>query len=77
MNEQFNEMFKNFFDLQQKTISSLTTDFKAPMEYSKNYEEMINNSIQFHKAAITYHNSIVEMMEITKNSMNLFNPIQK
>lgn len=71
MNHPFNEMLQTFIDNQQKMVSSLMSDFKTPMEVSKNYDELIKNSIKFHRAAIAYHNAVIEMMELTENSIRL------
>jgi len=76
--EHFELVFKNFLDMQQKTLGIIydNNPIKS-LTMNKELNEIIDNNIKFHNAAINYHKSIVEMNEVLKSNVNLFNPNKK
>ena len=76
--EHFEMVFKNFLDMQQKTLGIIydNNPIKS-LSLGKEYLEVIENNIKFHNAAISYHKSIVDMNEVLKDNINLFNPNKK
>ena len=76
--EHFELVFKNFLEMQQKTLGIIydSNPIKS-LTMNKELNEIIDNNIKFHNAAINYHKSIVEMNEVLKSNVNLFNPNKK
>ncbi len=70
--EAFNDMMKNFIDMQQKTFGLLYENTKTPMDYIADYATLMDSSAKFHKAAVKYHESIIEMIESTKEITNIY-----
>lgn len=71
--ETFNQMIKNFMDTQQKTFGYFYGNDKLTnLPFTKEYYEVLENNIKFHNAAINYHKSIVDMMEVLRDNSNIF-----
>lgn len=73
MTAPFIDMMKNFMEIQQQTISAIHQYNKNSLFFTRDYAEIIENNIKFHKAAIEYHKSIVDMMESTQKCLDIVN----
>ncbi len=56
-------MIKNLMDAQQKSFAWFYENTKTPLDYMKSHDQIVENTVKFHKAAIAYHQSIVDMTE--------------
>ncbi len=70
--EAFNEMMRNFIDMQQKAFGYVYENTKTPMDYAADNMAFVNSSVKFHKAAINYHQSIIDMLESINDITNIY-----
>jgi hypothetical protein len=68
----FTQMMHNIIDAQQKTFSLIYENSKTPIDYGKDYLLILENNIKFHKAAVAYNASIVEMLEAFRDNSKVF-----
>ena len=74
--ERIAESVKTFTEIQKDLINGMFTEnpFKVENPFSAitNHNEILENTIKFHKASIDYHTSIISMLE----AMNSLNPVK-
>lgn len=67
-------MMKSFMDMQQKTMNFWSENIQSMDKFNQNSKTVIDNTIKFHKAAVDYHNSIVQMMEALRDTAEIIKP---
>lgn len=65
------DIVKNLMDMQQKTFAFWYENTKTPLDYIKDHDQIVENTIKFHKAAVSYHQSIVQMTEAYNENCRL------
>ena len=74
---QLNEMMNDIIAMQQKTLSYFTESNKTTLEFCKDYLQVLENNIKFHEGAKSYHDSMIKMLEVLKDNVNIFTPKNK
>jgi hypothetical protein len=72
--EPLTQMMKSFMDMQQKTMNFWAENIQSMDKVNQNSKVVIENTIKFHKAAVDYHNSIVQMMESIRDTAEVLTP---
>ena len=68
----FNEMMRTLIGNQQKAMGFLYENTKTPVDFIKDYNTFVENSMKFHTAAIKYHESIIQMMDVMKSMTEIY-----
>lgn len=69
--EPFTQMMNQFIEMQQKTQTFWQDAYKSSSKMTEDYLSVLDNSIKFHKAAVDYHNSVVNMIEAIKDTQEV------
>ena len=65
------DILKNLMDVQQKSFAWWYENTKTPIDYLKDQDKIVENTIKFHKASIAYHEAIIQMTEAYEENCRL------